>query len=94
LDLLGYHNVAVVCADGTQGYPPGAPYDAIAVAAGGPRVPPSLKDQLAVGGRLVIPVGDEGEQALLRVTRLDQSFYQEERLCQVRFVPLLGAEGW
>jgi protein-L-isoaspartate(D-aspartate) O-methyltransferase len=65
LQKLGYHNVRVVCADGTLGYAPEAPYEAIAVAAGGPVVPESLKEQLAMGGRLVIPVGDEEEQVLL-----------------------------
>lgn len=94
LRALGYDNVTVICADGTQGYPPEAPYQAIAVAASGPQVPPSLKEQLCVGGRLVIPVGDEDEQALLRFRRTGPDSWTEERLCQVRFVPLLGEEGW
>jgi protein-L-isoaspartate(D-aspartate) O-methyltransferase len=91
---LGFENVTVVCADGTQGYPPEAPYDAIAVAAGGPCVPRDLKEQLAVGGRLVIPVGEHSEQNLVKVTRIDQDTFQEQAICKVRFVPLVGAQGW
>jgi protein-L-isoaspartate(D-aspartate) O-methyltransferase len=94
LQALGYNNVTVICADGTQGYPVAAPYDAIAVAAGGPQVPPSLKEQLAVKGRLVIPVGEEDEQTLVRVTRVDAETFHQEQLCKVRFVPLVGQEGW
>ncbi len=94
LARLGHDNVIVVCADGTQGYEPGAPYDAIGVAAGGPEVPSALCSQLKVGGRLVLPVGGQEEQALLRVTRLGSSNFHEERICRVRFVPLIGQQGW
>lgn len=95
LSALGYHNVHVLHADGTLGWPDHAPYDAIVVAAGGPQVPESLKAQLKIGGRLVIPVGaDRRLQELVRVTRLGRNEYKTEELADVRFVPLVGAEGW
>ena len=88
---LGYSNVRVRHGDGTEGWPEHAPYDAVAVAAGGPRVPPALRDQLRPGGRLVIPLGDADGQRLVRERRgADGSFAQEE-LGRVRFVPLVGA---
>ena len=91
----GYDNVRVVEGDGTLGWPEHAPYDAIIVAAGGPDVPRALLDQLAIGGRLVIPVGeDKTLQSLVRVTRLSADGYHREELCDVRFVPLVGAGGW
>jgi len=91
----GYANVRVRCGDGTLGWPEAAPFDAIVVAAGGPEVPASLQRQLAVGGRLVIPVGSEvGLQELVRVTRVAPERFERERLASVRFVPLVGAEGW
>ena len=92
---LGYGNVHVLHGDGTLGWPAHAPYDAIIVAAGGPAIPESLKHQLKIGGRLVIPVGaDQRTQELLRVTRIAQDEYRSEDLLDVRFVPLLGEEGW
>ena len=92
---LGYDNVHVLHSDGTRGWAAHAPYDAIVVAAGGPTVPESLKDQLKIGGRLVIPVGaDQRAQELVRVTRISQDEYRREDLADVRFVPLLGEEGW
>ena len=92
---LGYDNVHVLHGDGTRGWPAHAPYDAIIVAASGPAIPESLKDQLKIGGRLVIPVGaDQHVQELVRVTRIAQSEYRREDLADVRFVPLLGEEGW
>jgi protein-L-isoaspartate(D-aspartate) O-methyltransferase len=95
LASLGYLNVHVLHADGTRGWPEHAPYDAIVVAAGGPQVPESLKAQLKMGGRLVIPVGaDRRLQELLRVTRVSEREYTTEELADVRFVPLVGAEGW
>jgi protein-L-isoaspartate(D-aspartate) O-methyltransferase len=92
---LGYSNVHVLHGDGTRGWPAHAPYDAIIVAASGPTIPESLKGQLKIGGRLVIPVGaDPHIQELVRVTRIAQSEYRREDLADVRFVPLLGEEGW
>ncbi len=91
----GYDNIHVRHGDGTQGWPEVAPFDAIIVAAGGPEVPAALVNQLAVGGRLVIPVGEEvGLQKLMRVTRRQGGHFEEEELANVRFVPLIGAEGW
>jgi len=92
---LGYDNVHVLHGDGTRGWSAHAPYDAIIVAAGGPTIPESLKDQLKIGGRLVMPVGaDQLVQELVRVTRIAQHEYRSEDLADVRFVPLLGEEGW
>ena len=77
------------------GWPQGAPYDAIVVAAAGPRVPDALRRQLAVGGRLVMPVGDEhGAQRLVRVVRDDADRFRETDLGGVMFVPLVGEQGW
>ncbi|RLA06307.1 MAG: protein-L-isoaspartate O-methyltransferase [Gammaproteobacteria bacterium] len=92
---IGYDNVHVIQGDGTLGWPQQAPYDAIVVTAGGPEVPESLKNQLKPGGRLVIPVGtDMYSQELLRVTRVSDSEFRSENLEYVRFVPLIGEEGW
>jgi protein-L-isoaspartate(D-aspartate) O-methyltransferase len=91
---LGYSNVQVHQGDGTLGWPERAPYDAIVVAAGGPEVPQALLDQLAEGGRLVIPIGpDVRSQNLVRVRRKDGHSLRED-LGPVRFVPLIGAQGW
>jgi protein-L-isoaspartate(D-aspartate) O-methyltransferase len=90
---LGYANVHVLHADGTRGWSEHAPYDAILVSAGAPEVPQSLKEQLDIGGRLVIPVGDQ-TQELVRLVRVSAHQYQEESLTYVRFVPLVGEEGW
>ena len=92
---LGYDNVHVLHGDGTKGWPEHAPYDAIVVAAGGPQVPESLKEQLKIGGRLVIPVGaDQLGQELVRVIRVSGNDYRSEDIADVRFVPLIGEEGW
>ena len=71
-----------------------APFDGIVVAASGPRVPRSLRQQLAVGGKLVMPVGVARFQRLLRVWRTGESRFEEEDLGLVRFMPLIGEEGW
>jgi protein-L-isoaspartate(D-aspartate) O-methyltransferase len=95
LAALGYRNCTVHTGDGTRGLPDEAPFDAILIAAGGPSVPDALKRQLAVGGRLVIPVGTfEDEQSLLRITRRTAADYDEETFGAVRFVPLIGEQGW
>jgi protein-L-isoaspartate(D-aspartate) O-methyltransferase len=88
---LGYHNVAVHVGDGTLGWPESAPFDAISVTAGGPSVPHALLEQLAPGGRLIIPVGPVGgPQRLLRFVRAGDRF-EETDLGPVLFVPLIGA---
>lgn len=92
---LGYANVHVRQADGTLGWPEHAPFDVIIVTAGGPRVPRPLLEQLAVGGRLVMPVGSRQlGQRLMRVTRTGEDTYHHEGLEDVAFVPLIGEEGW
>jgi protein-L-isoaspartate(D-aspartate) O-methyltransferase len=91
----GFDNVHVLHGDGTLGWSDYAPYDGIIVAAGGPRVPEALKSQLKIGGRLVIPVGSSRElQELVRVTRVGEHDYEVEELLDVRFVSLVGADGW
>jgi protein-L-isoaspartate(D-aspartate) O-methyltransferase len=89
----GYRNVQVRHGDGTLGWTDAAPFDAILVSAGSPDVPAPLRAQLKVGGKLVIPVGEQSGQALLRVTRTETGF-EERELCSVRFVPLVGHLGW
>lgn len=95
LTRLGYTNVVVHEGDGTLGWADHAPYDAIVVTAAAPRVPKSLCNQLAIGGRLVIPSGESSwQQTLLRLRRQSADVFVSEELCGVRFVPLIGAEGW
>ncbi len=95
LQALHYDNVEVRTGDGTLGWPEAAPFDAVIVSAGGPRVPLALRDQLAVGGRLVMPVGIAADrQQLVRLRRTSPREFVEEWLDEVRFVPLIGAEGW
>lgn len=92
---LGYDNVHVLHGDGTLGWAEHAPYDAIIVAAGGPEVPASLREQLVVGGCLVIPVGSSARsQKLVRITRTGEHAFDQEDLIAVSFVPLIGQEGW
>ncbi|MCC7334698.1 MAG: protein-L-isoaspartate(D-aspartate) O-methyltransferase [Pirellulaceae bacterium] len=95
LHKLGYNNVNVIRGDGTQGWLREAPYDAIIVAAGGPELPQPLVDQLKIGGRLVMPVGDQREmQILIRATKHADGEIKQEKLACVRFVPLVGLSGW
>jgi len=92
---LGFDNVTVKHGDGTLGWPEKSPFDAIVVAAGGPEIPTALRDQLAIGGRLVIPVGEARSlQKLIRTTRIAEDDYQTDDLDDVRFVPLVGSQGW
>lgn len=91
---LGYTNVHVVEGDGTLGWREDAPYEAIVVTAGGPRIPEALLWQLAEGGRLVIPIGPHEAQRLFRITHVPGSGFQKEDLGDVRFVPLIGQGGW
>jgi protein-L-isoaspartate(D-aspartate) O-methyltransferase len=94
LAALGYGNVHLRHGDGSLGWAEHAPYQGIAVAAGGPSIPRALLDQLAIGGRLVMPVGPARLQQLIRVTRTGESEYVREDLTDVRFVPLIGEQGW
>jgi protein-L-isoaspartate(D-aspartate) O-methyltransferase len=95
LERLGYDNVEVRCGDGTLGWPEAAPFDAIVVAAGGPEVPRALREQLQVGGRLVIPVSVDGAaQKLLLIRRTAAGRFEEEDYGEVAFVPLVGEQGW
>ena len=93
LAALGYRNVLVVVGDGSLGHPDAAPYDAILVTAGAPRLPESLKAQLSQGGRLVIPVGSREHQEV-RVVRREQDAFVESTRDACVFVPLVGSEGW
>lgn len=93
LDELGYHNIEVHIGDGTFGWPPAAPYPAIVVTAGAPDIPEPLFEQLAEGGRLVIPVGRRDEQHMERWRKAGGRVYRET-LFPVAFVPLLGRFGW
>ncbi len=93
LTSLGYRNVELHLTNGSLGWPAGAPYDRIIVTAAAPDVPEPLMDQLAADGRLVIPVGSASQQELLLVKRKgDQT--ERRKLGPVRFVPLVGKEGW
>lgn len=89
LGELGYANATVVCGDGSQGHPPGAPYDAVVVTAAASSVPPLLVDQLPDGGRLVIPVGPPSFSQNLTLIRRVGDEITSERFCPVRFVPLV-----
>jgi protein-L-isoaspartate(D-aspartate) O-methyltransferase len=93
LDRLQYHNIAIQIGDGTIGWPEHAPFDAIMVTASAPDLPRPLLEQLGRGGKLVIPVGDEKSQVLIRVTR-GSSAFEEEQLGECRFVRLWGKFGW
>jgi protein-L-isoaspartate(D-aspartate) O-methyltransferase len=94
LARAGVTNVFVRVGDGTLGWTDAAPFDAIIVAAGGPEAPAALKQQLAIGGRLIIPVGGAEMQSLQKITRVSEALYETEELAPVRFVPLVGAQGW
>jgi len=92
---LGCDNVHVHLGDGSQGWPDYAPYDAIIVAAGGPKLPSALSHQLALGGRLVMPVGRRRrKQKLICVSRLGVDKFSRVNLGPVAFVPLVGEAGW
>ncbi len=91
---LGYTNVQVEVADGTLGWPAGAPYDGILVTAGAPKTPRELREQLAKGGRLVIPVGDIHTQVVEIHTRTGPESWSVRTSTACRFVPLVGQEGW
>lgn len=93
LTRLGYTNVRVATGDGTLGWPDAAPFDAIVVTAAAPAIPPPLVEQLAEGGRLVIPVGEAQHQKLIQL-RKSADGNAEQLICYCRFVPLRGRHGW
>jgi len=93
LDSLGYLNVAIKIFDGTYGWIEHAPYDAIIVTAGAPDIPKSLIDQLAVGGRMVIPIGDEFSQTLIKLEK-GRDGIRTTNICGCVFVKLVGNHGW
>lgn len=93
-DALDYHNIKLHIGDGNRGLPEAAPFDVILVAAGAAEAPHALREQLAIGGRLIIPVGSQDRgQRLLRITRSGEDKYDQEDLGGVRFVPLIAAGG-
>jgi protein-L-isoaspartate(D-aspartate) O-methyltransferase len=95
LGRLGYDNIDIVEGDGTKGCPDEAPFDAILAAASGSHVPEPLLGQLAPAGRIVMPIGDPGAvQELVKVTKQEDGILRQENLGAVRFVPLIGEEGW
>lgn len=93
LEALGRYNVLIKVGDGTIGWTEHAPYDAIVVTAAAPQAPRPLLEQLKVGGRLVVPIGPEEAQSLVRIRR-DKDGFHEEDLCECRFVKLIGRHGW
>ncbi|ABB31654.1 protein-L-isoaspartate O-methyltransferase [Geobacter metallireducens RCH3] len=94
LDRLGLLNVNIKISDGTIGWEEEAPFDAIIVTAGAPDVPDKLAEQLAVGGRLVIPVGNQFDQVLVRITKQEDGSLIRENVTGCRFVKLVGKYGW
>jgi protein-L-isoaspartate(D-aspartate) O-methyltransferase len=90
---LGYYNIEIKIFDGTYGWVDKAPFDAIIVTAGAPEIPQPFLDQLAIGGRLVIPIGDAYVQDLIRVTKTEEGIKKED-LGGCRFVKLIGRYGW
>ncbi|MCG8373282.1 MAG: protein-L-isoaspartate(D-aspartate) O-methyltransferase [Balneolales bacterium] len=93
LSEFGYRAM-LKAGDGTLGWSTYAPYDGIVVTAGAPVVPQDLIKQLNVGGKLVIPVGDEKKQVMLRIVRVSETEYHQEELDNFKFVPLIGEKGW
>ena len=93
-DRLNYNNIEVLVGDGTEGWPGKPLFDGIQVTAGSPGIPLSLCEQLKPEGNLVIPIGDRTFQEMMRIRRTSDGFYVREKLGVVRFVPLVGAEGW
>jgi protein-L-isoaspartate(D-aspartate) O-methyltransferase len=94
LDRLGIKGVEVLVGDGSRGDPSGAPWDGILVTAGAPTVPDALREQLAVGARLVIPVGPRDQQELIVIERRSSTEWSEWSDGAVIFVPLVGEAGW
>ena len=94
LDQLAMSNINIKVGDGTIGWLDQSPFDGILVAAGAPDVPEGFLQQLEIGGKLVLPIGDRQEQILMRVTRVNGENFKREQLMGCRFVPLIGEQGW
>lgn len=92
-DTLNYHNIITKYSDGTTGWRDEAPFDAIIVTAGAPKIPDALIDQLAVGGRMVIPVGDHFSQDMIRIYKNEEGIHKT-KMGGCRFVKLIGKDGW
>ncbi|MEW6077694.1 MAG: protein-L-isoaspartate(D-aspartate) O-methyltransferase [Thermodesulfobacteriota bacterium] len=93
-DRLGYYNIVTRYSDGTLGWPEKSPFDAIIVTAGAPEIPAALVNQLAVGGRLVVPVGGEASQQLIKLVKEPNGRVRATELGGCRFVKLIGEQGW
>lgn len=93
LDKLRYHNIVMRCGDGTAGWKDESPFDAIIVTAGAPEIPEKLLNQLAEGGRMVVPVGNQHSQDLIKVVK-DKKGIHKSNLGGCRFVKLIGEQGW
>jgi protein-L-isoaspartate(D-aspartate) O-methyltransferase len=91
---MGYHKGQFFVGDGTKGMAAYAPYDGIIVTAGAPLVPTDLVKQLKVGGKLIIPVGDDNKQKMIRLTKISEKEIQKEEFGVFSFVPLIGKSGW
>jgi protein-L-isoaspartate(D-aspartate) O-methyltransferase len=94
LDQLCLSNVNIKVGDGTMGWRDQGPFDGILVAAGAPDIPTEYLDQLDIGGKLVLPVGDKSQQILMRVVRQENGTFKREQMMGCRFVPLIGEQGW
>ncbi|MBI9084987.1 MAG: protein-L-isoaspartate(D-aspartate) O-methyltransferase [Desulfobacterales bacterium] len=92
-DTLRYHNIVTRYSDGTTGWTDESPFDAIIVTAGAPRIPQALINQLAMGGRMILPVGDQHSQELIKLVR-DETGIRQSNLGGCRFVKLIGEQGW
>jgi protein-L-isoaspartate(D-aspartate) O-methyltransferase len=92
-DKLGLR-IAARCSDGTIGWDEFAPYDGIIVTAGGPTIPENLKKQLAVKGKMIIPVGDKKSQTMKIISKISENDFITEETPYFAFVPLIGKEGW
>ena len=94
LDQLQMSNINIKVGDGTIGWRDQAPFAGILVAAGSPDVPTKYLEQLEIGGKLVLPIGDQEQQILMRIVRKDEDRFEREQLMGCRFVPLIGEQGW
>ena len=92
-DKFRYHNIITKYSDGSMGWPSEGPYDAIIITAGAPEIPENLMEQLVVGGRMVLPVGNQYSQDLIKITK-DEKGIHKENLGGCRFVKLVGEQGW